>query len=155
MAAPASARPWRDDMATTSPATAPDAQRPCPVCTTPFTRVRRQRFCSTACRQTAWRRTHHVPLPAVSVAPRPPRRAITVYACPACEERYLGEQWCPDCQRPCRRIGFGGACPACDHPVALDDLLAPAFLALIPPSGTGRIGPAAAAPAIPNRRTPL
>jgi len=40
-----------------------------------------------------------------------------------CETRYLGEQWCPDCVRPCRRIGVGGLCPHCDEPVAIPDLL--------------------------------
>jgi len=134
MPAPSPGRPWRDDMATTSPAAAPDPRPPCPVCATPFSRVRRQRYCSTACRQTAWRRTHQAPLPAVTVLPRQPRRAVTVYVCSTCEERYLGERWCPDCQRPCCRIGFGGACPACDHPVALDDLLAPPLLAAVIPN---------------------
>ncbi|HUY98629.1 MAG TPA: hypothetical protein VMW47_13620 [Verrucomicrobiae bacterium] len=155
MAVPASAHPGRDDVATTSPPAASDPRPPCPVCATPFTRVRRQRYCSTACRQTAWRRIHRPPLPVVAVPPRQRRRPITVYVCPDCEERYLGEQWCPDCQRPCRRIGFGGACPACDHPVALEDLLAPTLLAAIPPSARAGDGPAAASPLIPNRRTPL
>ena len=52
---------------------------------------------------------------------RSPRPA-TVYECPACETRYLGEQRCPDCHLFCRRIGPGGACPHCDEPVALVDL---------------------------------
>ena len=51
--------------------------------------------------------------------PRSPRPA-TVYECPSCETRYLGEQRCPDCGIFCRRVGPGGPCPHCDEPVALD-----------------------------------
>lgn len=92
----------------------------CAVCGRAFHRVGRQRFCAAACRQTAWRRRHPTPLPSVpSRSPRP----STVYACPACEARYLGEQYCPDCRCFCRRVGPGGLCPACDEPVALADLL--------------------------------
>jgi hypothetical protein len=36
-----------------------------------------------------------------------------------CEQRYLGEQWCVGCVRPCRRVGVGGLCPHCDEPVAI------------------------------------
>jgi hypothetical protein len=59
---------------------------------------------------------------------RAPRLA-TVYECPACSTRYLGEQRCLDCQRFCRRIGPGGPCPHCDEPVALTDLLDPVWTA--------------------------
>jgi hypothetical protein len=93
----------------------------CAVCGHAFHRVGRQRFCDAACRQTAWRRRHPTPLP--SVPARSPRPS-TVYECPACEARYLGEQYCADCRCFCRRVGPGGLCPACDHPVALADLLA-------------------------------
>jgi hypothetical protein len=34
-----------------------------------------------------------------------------------------GEQWCPDCNRPCTRDGPGGLCPSCEEPVTVDDLL--------------------------------
>jgi hypothetical protein len=54
----------------------------------------------------------------------------TIYQCPVCDTRYLGEQWCPDCQRFCRRLGPGGPCPQCDEPVAFSDLLPAAPLAL-------------------------
>ncbi len=92
----------------------------CGVCGRSFRRVGRQRFCGAACRQTAWRRRHPTPLP--SVPPRSPRTS-TVYACPECETRYLGEQYCADCRCFCRRVGPGGLCPACDEPVAIADLL--------------------------------
>jgi hypothetical protein len=93
---------------------------PCPRCTRPFTPIGRQRYCSAACRQATWRRRHVPPLP--DLPPRVPR-SETVYECPSCGARFLGEQRCPDCQQFCRRIGPGGACPHCDEPVALADLL--------------------------------
>ena len=96
---------------------------PCPVCGHSFTPVGRQRVCSAACRQTAWRQRHPTFLP---VIPTRAARAATVYECPSCETRLLGEQRCPDCDLFCRRVGPGGLCPHCDEPVALADLLSPA-----------------------------
>jgi hypothetical protein len=58
------------------------------------------------------------------VPPARPRRPVTVYACPSCEARYLGEQRCGDCGVFCHRVGLGGACPHCDEPVAVADLIA-------------------------------
>ncbi len=94
----------------------------CPVCTQSFRPVGRQRFCSPACRQTAWRARHNQtdPLPQIGGTRR---RDTTVYVCGECEQRYLAEQWCPDCNRPCTKVGTGGLCPECDHPIALNDLL--------------------------------
>lgn len=114
--------PPRDDIETTSAA----GDAACPVCARPFRRVRRQRYCSPACRQAAWRARHDDPLAAAAPSPTPPTRRtdVTVYTCPDCDERYLAQQWCPDCNRPCTRTGTGGLCPACEHPVTLDDLLA-------------------------------
>ena len=104
------ASPWRNVGETT----------PCPLCQQPFVAVGRQRVCSAACRQAAWRRRHSTP-----PAPIPPRtrQAATVYECPSCESRSLGQQRCPDCNLFCRRVGPGGPCPHCDEPVALADLL--------------------------------
>jgi hypothetical protein len=96
---------------------------PCPVCVRSFTPVGRQRVCSAACRQVAWRRRQPTPLPAL---PSRPVRMATVYLCPSCETRFLGQQRCPDCGLFCRRVGPGGPCPHCDEPVALGDLLPPA-----------------------------
>src|SRR5215207_7546594 len=111
--------PLRDDIETTSPT----GQRQCPICGSRFRPVRRQRYCSPACKQAAYRaRSTPAPLTEATavVAPRQPRRKdITVYSCPECEERYLGQQWCQDCNRPCTRTGIGGLCPACDHPIAI------------------------------------
>lgn len=97
----------------------------CPVCATAFTPVRRQRYCTPACRQAAWRARHPSPQPAVTVPPATHRRTSTVYQCPTCETRYLGQQWCHDCNHPCTRLDHGGHCPHCDEPVTINDLLNP------------------------------
>lgn len=94
----------------------------CPRCRQAFSPTGRQRFCSAACRQAAWRQRQPAPLPALPA--RAPKLA-TVYECPACEIRLLGEQRCPECQVFCRRVGPGGPCPHCEEPVALADLLDP------------------------------
>jgi len=108
--------PRRNDGVTIAGAT-------CPVCGRPFRPGGRRRFCSAACRQTAWRRRHAAAGPPVpALPPRPPRAAV-VYECPRCEARSLGEQRCPDCRVFCRRVGPGGRCPHCDEPVAVADLL--------------------------------
>ena len=95
----------------------------CPVCADVFTPIRRQRYCTPACRQHAWRARQPNPTPPpVTVPPAVRRRDITVYECPVCQARYFGQQWCHDCTRPAIRIDFGGACPHCDQPVAISDL---------------------------------
>jgi hypothetical protein len=105
----------------------------CAVCGRPFPRSARRVFCGGTYRQTAWRRRHPTPPP--SVPARTPR-ARTVYQCPQCDSPYLGEQYCNDCARFCRRIGVGGLCPACDEPVAISDLQ-PAPAEPSTPQGTG------------------
>lgn len=105
----------RNDIETTTP---------CPVCQASFAPVRRQGYCSPACRQTAWRaRTSSTELAALRAPARRGRRKHTVYACTQCEQRYLGQQWCDDCVRPCIRIGIGGLSANCDEPVVVDELL--------------------------------
>jgi len=97
----------------------------CPVCATTFTPVRRQRYCTPACRQAAWRARHPdpTPLPQPALAPRTSKRETTVYQCTTCDTRYLGQQWCGDCNRPCTRLGPGGLCPHCDEPTTIGELL--------------------------------
>ena len=111
--------PSRDDTATTCH----DQALVCPVCQHRFIPAGRRRFCSDACRKTAWRRRTQPPPTTVVVPPVRPRRPITVYACPSCETRYLGEQRCQDCGVFCHRVGLGGTCPHCDEPVAVADLI--------------------------------
>jgi hypothetical protein len=86
----------------------------CPICARRFRPSGRRRFCSDACRQAAWRRRQPTAFP-----PIPARipRAATLYVCPTCDARYLGEQRCPDCSTFCRRLGPGGACPHCEEPL--------------------------------------
>src|SRR5450755_2892420 len=106
--------PRRNDIETTTP---------CPTCAAAFTPIRRQRYCTPACRQHAWRTRHLTAQPPpVQLPPRVPRRDITVYQCPQCDTRHFGRQWCDDCNRPCTRVDYGGLCPHCDQPVAISDL---------------------------------
>ena len=110
--------PSRDDRRTTR----------CPVCRRSFTPIGRQVFCSNACRKTAFRRRHQQPGTAVAVPAARRRREFTVYECPDCGDRLLGEQRCESCRTFTRRVGIGGPCPHCDQPVAIEDLLDPAVL---------------------------
>jgi Zn finger protein HypA/HybF involved in hydrogenase expression len=100
------------------------ATPPCPVCGQTFTPIRRQQYCTPACRQAAWRIRHadQTPTPLITLPPRTPRRDYTIYECPTCDTRRLGQQWCPDCTRPTQRVDLGGLCPHCDEPVAISDL---------------------------------
>jgi len=83
--------PRDDDSATTTLPTTPSQQQLCPVCWTPFTRVGRQRYCTQACRKTAWTRRHATQVtvtePVVPQGIR--RRDVTIYECPTCETRTL------------------------------------------------------------------
>jgi hypothetical protein len=105
--------PSRDDPATMT----------CPVCQTSFTPNGRRQYCSTPCRKTAFRRRHQDPPTTVVIPTARPRRQITVYECPDCGQRLLGEQRCQPCGGFTRRVGIGGPCPHCDEPVSLTDLL--------------------------------
>ena len=105
--------PSRDDAATMT----------CPVCQHPFTPAGRQRYCSDRCRKTAFRRRHQDPPAAVTVPAARTRREHTVYECPDCGERLLGQQRCPDCATFARRVGPGGPCPHCAEAVAIADLI--------------------------------
>ena len=107
-------RPSRDDNETTTT---------CPVCGNPFTPIRRQRYCTPACKQTAWRNRHTPnPEPVIAAPPRTPRRAITVYHCSGCDTRALGQQWCHDCNQPRTRLDIGALCPHCDEPITFRDI---------------------------------
>ena len=96
----------------------------CPVCAAAFTPIRRQRYCTPACRQAAWRARHRgpAPPPSTTVAARTTRRDDTVYQCGECGSRYLARQWCHDCSKPCTRLDTGGLCPHCDEPITIKDI---------------------------------
>lgn len=49
--------------------------------------------------------------------------AQTVYECSECGERYVGERRCPDCGGFLQRVGLGGHCSECDHPLLIEELL--------------------------------
>jgi hypothetical protein len=123
---PPGAIPVRDDTCN-DPPPAP-LGRTCLLCPAPR-RSGRGRYCSDACRQRAFR-LRHTPQPAPDEQPLRAalrRRALlaahTIYECPACEGRLLGERRCPDCNRFCRALGLGGACPECEQPLLLSDLV--------------------------------
>ena len=62
-----------------------------------------------------------------SQAPREPivAKPDTVYQCPMCEVRLIGEQYCEECHSFARRLGPGGNCPCCDEPISVTELLQP------------------------------
>lgn len=127
---------WRDVSGPTCGPPTTANPRQCPVCSAslPSTRAR---YCSAACRQRAYRGRHPGQAEAGTVSRRyrhtaeggvlvfTAQRTVTqtVYACPLCEARLLGEQRCSDCNRFCRVLGLGGACPECDQPVLIAELL--------------------------------
>lgn len=114
---------WRDGSA------APSAPaRPCPICTVPVPSAR-ARYCSEACKQRAYR-LRQVDSTAADLATLAAKlkrlrtlAAHTIYECPSCQELYVGEQRCAECNRFCRAVGLGGACPHCAEPVLIADLL--------------------------------
>ncbi len=95
----------------------------CPICQHAFTPVGRQKFCSDACRASAYRRRRDAAQAPVVVPRAHPRRPITVYECDSCGARAVGEQRCTDCATFMRRVGIGGHCPSCDEPIAAVELL--------------------------------
>jgi hypothetical protein len=47
----------------------------------------------------------------------------TIYECGRCGERFVGIRRCESCNLFCAALGPGGACPDCDRPVLVADLL--------------------------------
>ena len=120
MSPPAAARPARYGSRYGSP-------RGCAACGAALASAR-ARFCSGACRQRAYRLRQGATVPtttapATDLAGRSRPAGSRVYECPECEARFLGERRCPDCNRFCRALGPGGACPHCDEPVLISELL--------------------------------
>ena len=94
----------------------------CPLCNQSFTPNGRQRYCTNACKAAAYRRRHHHQ-PTTEIPAKQPRRPITIYECATCGARALGQQRCDDCHTFMTRVGYGGHCPSCDEPIAINELL--------------------------------
>ncbi len=106
----------------------PTGSRHCPVCRASLASSR-ARYCSPACKQRAYRlRQPSTTDPdlttlAAELSRLRERVAHTVYECPLCGERSLGERRCSDCNRFRRALGLGGTCPGCDEPILIAELL--------------------------------
>ncbi len=111
--------PSRDDLVTMV------ADRRCPLCGRSFQPRGRQRWCSAACRQAAFRGRHFGRLqPRLGKQIKQLRlRDSTIYLCSGCGTQYVGEQRCPNCHIFCERLGLGGECPHCSEPVLVADLV--------------------------------
>jgi hypothetical protein len=94
----------------------------CGVCGRPLAAGQRL-WCSNAHRQSAYRRRHQTDRVVAALPPVRSRRGATVYECPSCEARFVGNQYCLDCHTFARRVGPGGSCPHCDEAVAVADLI--------------------------------
>ena len=105
-----------------------DPDRRCPTCSGPLPSTR-ARYCSVGCKQRAYRLRQVAVTPAdldALAADLRRRRALaahTIYECSTCGARFLSAQRCAECNRFCRALGPGGACPGCDEPILLADLL--------------------------------
>jgi hypothetical protein len=86
-------------------------------------------YCGPTCRQRAFRLRHRQrnqpTLTYLTDSLRQAQQLIqqTVYECPSCSERFLGERRCGDCNRMCRKVGLGGECSGCAEIITIDDLL--------------------------------
>ncbi len=95
----------------------------CLNCQTALLSGRPRSYCSDACRITAWKRRMRATQSTNDIPKGRPIKAATIYECPQCEVRYLGNQYCSDCGSFCYKVGGGGYCPHCDEPVAFVDLV--------------------------------
>jgi hypothetical protein len=95
----------------------------CGACGRQLPAGRARRWCSDACRQAAFRRRHRSQPATAELPAGADRKPATVYECPQCGGRLLGEQRCEECSTFMRRLGFGGLCPGCDEPLTIDELL--------------------------------
>ena len=104
------------------------ASSTCLVCGAALS-TRQQRYCTRACQQHAYRARHQQPVPLDLLRLRAElqrqRRLLehTVYECPTCQTRTVGEQRCAECNTFTRRIGLGGNCPECDAVILITNLI--------------------------------
>jgi hypothetical protein len=105
------------------------AQGTCPMCKRTFPIEGRGIYCGPPCRQRAFRLRHRqASRPTLTDLAAKLRRhhhlvTQTVYECPSCQERFLGERRCSDCNLMCRNLGIGGECPGCADKVTISELL--------------------------------
>jgi hypothetical protein len=104
-----------------------DGQVGCLVCgkDTPSTRAK---YCTRACQQRGYRLRHQPPTADLATVRQALQRGKalvdhTIYECGQCGERFVGVRRCESCNLFCAALGLGGACPECDRPVLVDDLL--------------------------------
>jgi len=101
----------------------------CPVCTRTVPIDGRGIYCTPKCRQRAYRLRHsrssRPTLTDIAAELRREQRLIaqTVYECPSCQERFLGERRCGDCNQWCRKIELGGQCSGCDDVMTVSELV--------------------------------
>jgi hypothetical protein len=100
-----------------------DGQRGCVVCGAALASPR-ARYCSRAHPQRAFRLRHRAELPDLQQLRQELQRrrvvvAHTVYECPSCGERLVGERRCPNCNRFGRAIGPGWSLPRMRHAAAV------------------------------------
>jgi hypothetical protein len=101
----------------------------CPVCGDTFPIDGRGIYCEPKCRQRAYRLRHRQvnrpTLVDLDAMLRQAQRLIaqTVYECPSCEERFLGQRRCVQCNLWCRKLGIGGQCSGCDELLTVVDLI--------------------------------
>ena len=104
------------------------SSRTCLICGAALSPTQ-QCYCTRACQQQAYRLRHRQPvrLDVALLRTELKRRRLlvenTVYECPSCEMRSVGEQRCGECNTFCRARGLGGHCPDCDSILLLSDLL--------------------------------
>jgi hypothetical protein len=104
------------------------SRRTCLACGSPLTGSR-ARFCSAACKQLAYRLRRRGQTTSDLQALRQDlehRRVLpthTVYECPSCSERFVGERRCSSCQLFCRSVGLGGHCSECESPIVFAQVL--------------------------------
>ena len=103
--------------------------RRCILCRTSFQGAGRSRYCSRGCQQRAYRLRQMPTQPALLTAwaaqlhERQVLLDQTIYECPRCGQRLVGQRRCPDCNLMARKLGLGGNCPHCDEPLLLLELL--------------------------------
>ncbi len=104
-----------------------DGQGSCLVCgkDTPSSRAK---YCGRAHQQRGYRLRHQTPTADLTLVRKElqRRKALadhTIYECGQCGDRFVGVRRCETCNLFCAALGPGGACPDCDSPVLVDELL--------------------------------